>query len=358
MAARGITLRWFASHYKMRDVNVIDGVRVRIEVECALGMDNKVFAYRMLPLSPKTGEAVGHFSHVCSPPDLAEFPEDEPVTGYAPEWFRLSYVDVLIRSMEEADDFINIVRQDVRSLKKTLDRMDVIVPEGMEIIGTVCAVEPASSSESLGSTSSGSSESIGAQQTLCQVGTTEQAVGFGANWVEVGEGAGTPIGASDSMGANYSRTTLIGGRTASKLLIVQGFDFSEIPDDAIVDGIISRLAIRDATDLLQSLSSESSGSSLSLADIVCTRLCFMALQHPLLGLSNDRALFECIEGPEWMTILTGGAFDTWGYGSLRGSDLKRGEFGLSLVVGNDADVDESIIDVDGVELCVYYRNVY
>lgn len=359
MAARGITIRWFASHYRVADVNVIDGVRVRIEAECAIGMDSKVFAYRMLPLSPKTGEAVGHFSHVCSPPDLAEFPEDEPLVGYAPEWFRLAYVDVLIRSMEEAEDFINIVRADLRSLKKTLDRMDTVVPGGAEVIGAACPVDPGASSDSL-SSSSASSESIGAQQELCAVGTTEQATGFGTDWVEVGEGAGTPIGVSDSMGANYQRTTLVGGGVTSKLLLIQGFDLDELPDDAIVDGIALRLVLRDATELLTSLSasSTSSASSIGAGDVGCPRLRFLALQHPLKGLGTNKAMLECVTGPEWQTILAGGADDTWGFETLRGADLKRGEFGLSLILGNDEEVDLSVLDVDGAELCIYYRNVY
>lgn len=126
-----------------------DGVRVRIAVSEACGIGPNVFAYRLLPLNANTGETAGHFDHVCSPVDLAEYPEEVPHPGASPPWFRLAFVDVLLRSWAEADNFVESVLSDLRRLKATLTRVQTLLPGGMEEIGTVCPESSSSSSESL-----------------------------------------------------------------------------------------------------------------------------------------------------------------------------------------------------------------
>jgi hypothetical protein len=101
-------------------------------------MPTKIFAYRMRPKSPVDGSAVAEFSHICSSVDLEEFPEDGPLVNSSPEWFRLEFVDVLVRSKAEALDFIDILRQDVRVLVKTLQTMDTLVLGGLEVFGDTC----------------------------------------------------------------------------------------------------------------------------------------------------------------------------------------------------------------------------
>jgi hypothetical protein len=147
--SRHIHLKWAVSHYVY---NVIDGLRVRIWVEEAVGVTSKIFAYQQFPKNPSTGAKAGVFDHVCSPPDLEEFPEDEPEAASRPEWFRLDYVDVMLRSVTESDAFIEDVRADVASLVNTLNVMDTLVPTGEEWIGG----EPDASSSS----SSNSSEAL------------------------------------------------------------------------------------------------------------------------------------------------------------------------------------------------------
>ena len=144
---RRIKISWATSRYIL---GRYDGIRIRFDVLSSAEMPIRIFAYRMLPLNPSTGAKVGHFSNVCSPSDIEEYPEDEPIAGHRPEWFRLSFVDVYVRSLEEADDFITKVRRDVRRLKRTLDIMDTLGSGGEENLG---ADEPSSSS--LSSSSSG-----------------------------------------------------------------------------------------------------------------------------------------------------------------------------------------------------------
>lgn len=151
MSQIGLLISWYTSDYILgRD----DGVRVRITATEACGMSPKVFAFRMLPLNANTGETNGYFDHICSPVDLAEYPEDEPLAGASPQWFRLDYVDVLLRSWLEAEDFIAGVRSDLRRCVATLNRAQALVFGGQEVAGELCDSGEDSCDSSVSSSSS------------------------------------------------------------------------------------------------------------------------------------------------------------------------------------------------------------
>ena len=141
-SGRRVRLEWAVSRYRYHGV---DGVRVRIEASDAEQMPSKIFAYALLPMKPAAGEREGAFSHVCSPTDLAEYPEDEPLAGQRPEWFRLNYIDVHLRSRYEAKRLIQDVTDDVQSLKSTLDLMDTLLPGGSVWLGGAPAPDVSSS---------------------------------------------------------------------------------------------------------------------------------------------------------------------------------------------------------------------
>ncbi len=349
--ARSIKIQWASSHYAFgRD----DGVRVRITVTCTDGLDTRIFAYRMAPVDG-SGGTNGFFSHICSPVDMAEYPADEPVAGQSPEWFRLSYVDVFLRSVEETEKFIEIVKSDIRRLLSTLSTMDIIFTNGTEIVGTDCTPPEGSSDSSDGSTPS--SESLGSVSSIVATGTSEQSVGVGVSWSSVGIGAGSPIGSADSFGANRSRVVLQAGES-SKLLLVQGFDFSDLPDDSVVVGISSRVTLRDATNG-PAPSDSLSGSSNSNSDFVSAtspRISFLVLQHPDLGQSPNQSADERIGGPDWETISNGDDGDRWEFVTIPVQYLKDGAFGVAVIVhaGPTAAV---IVEVDGAELEVFFREV-
>lgn len=143
---RRVHLVWTVSRY---NYNNTDGIRVKIEVDAAEGMPPKIFAYLMLPMKPGAEGREGAFDHVCSPTDLEEYPEDEPIPNHRPEFFRLDYVDVVLRSRTEVHAFVRDVAEDVYQLKRTLDLMDRMLPGGEIWIGG----EPASSSSSSSSSS-------------------------------------------------------------------------------------------------------------------------------------------------------------------------------------------------------------
>jgi|694.fasta_scaffold137971_3 hypothetical protein len=132
-SGRNIHLVWEVSRYNYHST---DGIRVRITADSATLMSPKVFAYQLLPLKPGDEERVGSFDHVCSPVDLEEYPEDEPIANSRPAWFRLNYVDVLLRSRAEVKGFVQDVTEDVQRLKQTLDTMDDLLPGGAMWFGT------------------------------------------------------------------------------------------------------------------------------------------------------------------------------------------------------------------------------
>jgi hypothetical protein len=151
---RRVKLNWSVSRYNYHST---DGIRVRITATNANLMPNKIFAYLLLPLDPGANERVGAFDHVCSPTDLEEYPTDEPIPDHRPEWFRLDYVDVVLRSRTEVHAFIRDVAEDVYRLQTTLDVLDRISPAGEIWIGGEPAASSSSSSRSSSSSSSSSS---------------------------------------------------------------------------------------------------------------------------------------------------------------------------------------------------------
>lgn len=129
---RNVRLEWAVSR---SDINDIDGIRIRITATQANLMPTKIFAYQMLPVRPGGTQQIATFDHVCSAVDLEEYPVDQALPNSRPAWFRINYVDVMVRSREEAREFINSVLEDVQLLKNTLDVADDLLPGGNVWIG-------------------------------------------------------------------------------------------------------------------------------------------------------------------------------------------------------------------------------
>ncbi len=128
--ARSVSVNWSSSKYVVgRD----DGIRIRITLTANTNVPAELFAYRIVPNGVDT---TAYFSHVCSPSDIEDFPANTASPEAVPPWFRLSYVDVLLRSTEEAENFRTVVLDDIRRLIATLDRMAVLFPTGSTTIST------------------------------------------------------------------------------------------------------------------------------------------------------------------------------------------------------------------------------
>jgi len=161
---QGLTIRRWIS----REVHDnTDGIRIRVEVIDACGCPTKIFRYLARPLNPTTGTIVGNFNGVCSPTDVAEMPEDAPAPNAEPPWYRLDYVDLLLRSYHEVNDLWDRLFEELVAFKDTLDIMNDL--EGLDqdfIIGDDCSpVSSSSVSSSLPSEQSQSSSSESSQSS-------------------------------------------------------------------------------------------------------------------------------------------------------------------------------------------------
>jgi hypothetical protein len=124
---RGLWLRRFVqTQYRN---NKISGFRFRVVAYGNNDMTNFIFRYGREALNAREGTYRLAFDGICSPVDLEEFPETEPIVGVFPEFCRLDYVDLVFRSQAEAEDAWNVMVTEVGNLVYTLDVMDKIAPE-------------------------------------------------------------------------------------------------------------------------------------------------------------------------------------------------------------------------------------
>ncbi len=121
---RGLYLRRLVQ--ERFQTNVIDGFRFKVEAHDANLMPTAVFRY-LRRQSDSEGNTADEFDGVCSPPDLEEFGEGEPVAGASPPYLRLDYVDLVFRSQSQADEAWAVIVEEVKALVDTLNVMDTIV---------------------------------------------------------------------------------------------------------------------------------------------------------------------------------------------------------------------------------------
>jgi hypothetical protein len=142
MADRAIKLTREVTAYV---AGTIQGTRIKITAAAACGdMPTKIFRYREVPLNPNESTKVGAFDGVCSPADLEDMPEDTPTVNSDPSWFRLDYVDLVLRSRAEVEDLWASLYEEVGELKVTLDLLDTFETGSEFWIGneSVCSVTP------------------------------------------------------------------------------------------------------------------------------------------------------------------------------------------------------------------------
>ena len=345
--ARSIKLDWAISSYVTARE---DAIRVRVDVTCASGLPAAVFAYRMLPDDPYGAES-GHFSHICSPVDLEEYPESAPRTNDSPQWFRLSWVDVLVRSATEAENLVAVIREDLQRLLDSLAATDTLEAASTEYLGGE-ACQP-SVSASVGSSGFGSSSaSYGMVRTAAAFGTFEYSAGAGVVWQDNDEGAGSPLQSLSSADTGYSFVTLQPGE-ASSLLLIRGFDFSALPEDALVTGLAVTLGIRDSTGAVGS--SSSAGQTIPAE---CRELSVLHLQHPTYGVGQNRGSQLCIPDAAsgFYSVQSGGDGDLWGFASLPAAVLQDGAFSVGVAVSNISGQAATVF-VDGAQLTVFWRRL-
>jgi cardiolipin synthase len=185
----------------------------------------------------------------------------------------------------------------------------------------------------------------------------------GEKWFQTLEQCGPVIarGIGDGPDEDFekSRWTILGALAAAKKSIRIATPYF-LPDSTII-AALNLAAMRGvAVDILLPAK-----SNLPFVQWASTASWWQMLAHGCrIGLSpapfDHAKLFvvdDCVSGPDWDELEYGDVNDLWGYPSVVGADLKRGEFGLSLVVGNAFNTEFSAVEVDGVELTVFYREI-
>ena len=87
----------------------------------AYGMSPKVFAIQALPKSADPMARPVRFSHVCSPMELTEFPEDEPGNNC---YYRVDQVSLVFDDDALVDHVLDNMRTDIGKLVRALNGLE------------------------------------------------------------------------------------------------------------------------------------------------------------------------------------------------------------------------------------------
>lgn len=376
-----------------------EGMRLRVEVAEAYNVSDKIFAYRLLPTDPTTGVSAGSFSHVCSPADLEDYPENAPTGNTVPAWYRLNYVDLLLHSAEEAETMKTQIQEDVQLLIDQLNALASLQPSdevdlgdvppppptyyvfdnpcdindpatqcvevtsgGPPVSGTIYALPDGKCYQFNGATCAGPPDQVGGITAYADCNTcigsqpsygnptsvssygsiSYELPGEGNSWTKVGAGAGSPTLADDANSSQYEEV-VIHPRFASKQLLIQGFNFDDlVPAGAAIDGIQVDLVVSNPN---------ATGNAPPDTE---TSLAYLSLYHPTDGPKGTVYQGQWIGGPGWNTLTFGGANDLWGV-TWTDDDLRRGDFGVLLAVRTDSIDQHDTVRVDGAQITVTYR---
>jgi hypothetical protein len=371
----GFNLTWTSSAFTDQEA---DGYRVRFEVTDHCNATNHVFAHRLLPVNPNTGKKGGFFSHVCSPVDLVDYPEDAPIHNNLPPFYRLPYADLWVRSTAELENIIAVVKDHLERLHYALKRLGEVGLRHEHLIGTLCPEPPVTPMPPLSSSlSSCAAEPL---VSLSAAATSARLLGDGT-WT------GSP---------SEIQLNLLPGQTVH--LYLHGFDLSALPIDARIRGARMSFKLRDQSGSLSSSSqgsfvssvsswsesisqsSESSGTPVPPAPPTnpsssasfpcpllpsalptganCPRFLLATFLLPDYGPLVNRAVGNCISHGDYRRYAFGSERDRW----LPGSDdpwtvarVTRGEFGILLVFSGLFLTSPRLLDVAGSSITLYYQ---
>jgi len=90
-----------------------------------LDISSKVFAIEVMPKSADTLAPSYRFSHVCSPAELIEFPEDEPQDNC---YFRVNKVEMIFDTDKIIQSVMDNVKSDINRLVKEFNELNAADP--------------------------------------------------------------------------------------------------------------------------------------------------------------------------------------------------------------------------------------
>ncbi len=148
-AKRGLTLTRLGP--APIDYQFVGAYRLRITASNPRGgMDQAVFLWREDPYNVVTGETLNTVLNVCSPSDMAEYPEGAPVAGTPYPFFRRDYLEVDVRALSQASVAWDRIVALVGRLCRLLDLFDSLV----EVDSAECGAPPPGDSASLSASTS------------------------------------------------------------------------------------------------------------------------------------------------------------------------------------------------------------
>lgn len=106
-------------------VNVTQrGHRLKMTVTEAEDVSDKIFLWQFrAAVAPQTVDS-NEFVGVVSVADLTEYPEDAPAALPAPQFYRLSTIDLIFRNSDTLEKAVTIIQEDIRDLLNNLDIID------------------------------------------------------------------------------------------------------------------------------------------------------------------------------------------------------------------------------------------
>lgn len=117
--------------------------RMAVTCEASEGLSPKIFAYIRKGRLNWEGnyETYDEFDHVCSPTDMVEYPEDAPLEGDNPAWYRRADIDLIVRHMALVGEVWDNIKQDVDLLEKLIREHNELVPMDIHTAGNPEALQ-------------------------------------------------------------------------------------------------------------------------------------------------------------------------------------------------------------------------
>jgi hypothetical protein len=109
------------------------GYRIHIQIRGLGGLPSKVFRYLAVLENPLTNTVVGTLDGVCSPVDLEILPENAPLVGQQPPFFRKAEADLVFRSREDAEEALQEILQHLQSLANALTAERFLSSSGQSV---------------------------------------------------------------------------------------------------------------------------------------------------------------------------------------------------------------------------------
>lgn len=103
-------------------VNSVVGYRMRVDASDGVGIDNEIFRYYEKPVNPITGVYPSVFHGVCTWVEMSDLPTDAPEADADPRAFRLTYFDIVVDTVDVAQEVWELVQAQVQALLDAIRR--------------------------------------------------------------------------------------------------------------------------------------------------------------------------------------------------------------------------------------------